>query len=66
MDSIEKVLNGDITPSQGKAVSELAARMNKAIDLNHDRCRIAMELDNHARTGGKAFELREIEGKNFD
>jgi hypothetical protein len=66
MDSIDRVLSGELTPSQGKAVSELAARMNKAKDLEHDRARVCVELDNHARTGGKAILLREIEGKNFD
>lgn len=65
MDAIDKVLNGELTPSQGKAVSELAARMNKAKDLEHDRARVCMEIDNHARTGGKNVELREIEGNNF-
>ncbi len=66
MDAIDQVLNGGLTPSQGKAVSELAARMNKAKDLEHDRARVCMEIDNHARTGGKNIELREIEGKNFE
>ena len=66
MDAIDRVLNGDLSPAQGKAVSELAARMNKAKDLEHDRARVAMEIDNHARTGGRIVELREIEGKNFD
>ena len=66
MDSIDKVLSGDITPTQGKAISELAARMNKAKDLEHDRQRVCMEMDSHARNGGQSFHIREIEGKNFD
>lgn len=66
MDCIDKVMSADLTPSQGKAVSELAARMNKARDLEHDRVRVSVEAEQHAKNGGSTFKLREVEGKNFE
>ena len=66
MDSIDRVMSGDMTPTQGKAVSELAARMNKARDIEHERVRVCVEAEKHAAEGGSMFKLREVEGKNFD
>ncbi len=66
MDCVDKVMSGDMTPSQGKAISELAARMNKARDLEHDRVRVCIEAENHAKQDGSHFKIREVEGRNFD
>jgi len=66
MDAIEKVTDGDLSPAQGRSISELAARMNKAVDLEHDRVRVSIELERHAKEGGSTYKIRNIEGKNFD
>jgi hypothetical protein len=66
MDSIDKVLSGEITPTQGKTISELAARMNKAKDLEHSRVIVAIQAEQHAQHGGSVIKVREIEGKNFE
>lgn len=67
IDSIEQLRSGQMTVAKGQAISDLAARANTAVKVNHDRERLIMEIESHkARFPSSKAELRNIEGKNFD
>lgn len=67
IDTIEQVRSGSMTVAKGQVVSDLAARNNTAVKLEHERQRVIMEIENHKqRMPTTKAELREIEGKNFD
>jgi len=63
---LERVNTGELNVQGAREMSNLAARINTAVKLEHDRARVKMELEMHKRTTGTNIELREIEGKNFD
>jgi len=65
-DALERVNTGELKVPNAREMSNLAARINTAVKLEHDRARVKMELEMHKRTTGSNIELREIEGKNFD
>jgi hypothetical protein len=67
MSAIKDTVAKNITVPQAREVSNLTARMNTAVKLEHDRSRVQMELENHkARLPDSKAILRNIEGKNFD
>lgn len=56
-----------MTVAKGQTISDLAARANTAVKVNHDRERLIMEIESHKmRIPNSKAELRNIEGKNFD
>lgn len=65
--AIEDTISGDIEVPQAREVSNLAARMNTIVKVEHDRARVQMELERHKENhpDTKAV-LRNIESKNFD
>ena len=67
IETIEQVKTGAITVAKGQTISDLAARVNTAHKLEHDRSRVIMEIENHkGRNPNSKVELRNLEGKNFD
>lgn len=66
MDALRKLDQGEIKPIQAREMSNLSARINTAMKLEHDRVRVMVEAEQHAKKGGTLFKLREIEGKNFN
>lgn len=66
MAAIDLTLSGALKPNQAREVSNLAARMNTAVKLEHDRVRVQVEIEDHAKNGGSKIDLRNIEGKNFE
>lgn len=66
VDTIEQVRSGTIKVAQAHAISDLAARANTAIKIEHDRQRVIMEIESHkARTPNSVAALRNLEGKNY-
>lgn len=66
LDSMNRLQAGEMKHTEAREMSNLAARVNTAVKLEHDRARLLMEIDRHKRGGGKDVALREIEGKNFE
>lgn len=66
MDSMKRLSAGDMKVAEAREMSNLAARVNTAVKLEHERARVQVELDNHAKRGGAAIKIREVEGKNFE
>lgn len=66
MDAIEQVRSGAMSVPKATAISDLAARVNTAHKLEHDRARVIIEIENHkVRNPNTKAELRNLEGKNF-
>lgn len=67
MATIEDVRSKNITCAQAGSISDLAARTNTAVKLEHDRVRLQMELERHKSMNPMSkVEMRNIEGKNFE
>lgn len=67
IDTIEKVRSKEITVAQATAISDVAARCNTAVKLEHDRARVIMEVERHRGSfANSEAKLRNIEGKNFE
>jgi hypothetical protein len=66
-EAIDGTISGDLKVAQAREVSNLGARMNTIMKIEHDRVRVMIELEAHkaAHPDTKA-ELRNPEGKNFD
>ena len=67
MEAIKDTIAKNITVPQAREISNLTARMNTAVKLEHDRTRVEIELEQHkSRHPDTKAVLRNIEGKNFD
>lgn len=64
--AMKKLESGEMTVPEAREMSNLAARANTAVKLEHERVRVAIEAERHAKEGGSVVRLRNIEGKNFD
>lgn len=64
--AMNKLDKGEMSVPEAREMSNIGARVNTAVKLEHERARVKMELEQHAQKGGSVIKLREVEGKNFE